>query len=328
MAASLQEGMKKDGICVTRRARTRLSGVDRLMLAMIRAYGEHFPVRRGKGRMASLLFPLLREKTAEMVVASQDGRRFHVCLGDQMMRSVLLFREYEPFETRVLSYLVREGDVVIDAGANFGWYTTLFSRLVGKSGSVHSFEPVPFIFRKLWTNCRLNSCQSNAILNRSALGRESGVGEIHVFAGLKDGHASLSDLGRTDGRMFPCEIITLDAYVERHGVGRIDLVKCDVEGSEMAVLEGSSSVLSGPDPPVWLMELNRETAVHMGYEPSDLVGKLLGFGYEVLEIDPQNGRLRPFQEIGSCRSSINVLCIRPGEDESRTRKLRARGLLC
>ena len=66
-----------------------------------------------------------------------------------------------------------EGDVALDIGGNFGWYTTLLSRAVGPGGQVHAFEPRPETYEVLKKNCELNGA-SNVTLNRFALGEKRG----------------------------------------------------------------------------------------------------------------------------------------------------------
>ena len=69
-----------------------------------------------------------------------------------------LFREvshagiWEPFETKIVKKLVQRGDVAVDIGANIGYYTLLFSRLVKLSGKVFAFEPEPANFSLLKKN--------------------------------------------------------------------------------------------------------------------------------------------------------------------------------
>src|SRR5437016_874007 len=64
---------------------------------------------------------------------------------------------------------------IVDAGANFGWYTTLFSRLTVPGGQVHAFEPMPPTADVLERNCHLNRCE-NVTINRCALGERADRG--------------------------------------------------------------------------------------------------------------------------------------------------------
>ena len=75
-------------------------------------------------------------------------------------------------EKRLYISILRKGDVVIDAGANVGYFTMLFSDLVGAYGHVHAFEPVPATFSLLSENVRRFPHYANVSLNCAALGRQ------------------------------------------------------------------------------------------------------------------------------------------------------------
>jgi hypothetical protein len=78
---------------------------------------------------------------ALMTIAARDGRRFIIDRREPQYRMGLLdLGTFEPAETKAVSAQIRFGFTIIDAGANFGWYTTLFSRLTGPSGQVHAFD--------------------------------------------------------------------------------------------------------------------------------------------------------------------------------------------
>jgi len=84
------------------------------------------------------------------------------------MYSVPLTGTFERKETEFLRSTIKRGQVCIDVGACFGWYTLLFSSLVGQTGHVHAFEPLSDNYRVLARNLALNEAK-NVTLNSSAL---------------------------------------------------------------------------------------------------------------------------------------------------------------
>src|SRR3569623_1242720 len=117
---------------------------DTLLLFLIqgmRSYTRYTPFERGRFRLTALLYQVTKQLSREhqLLIKAKDGRHFSVNPSDPQYHMGLLDRSvFEPEETRVVMDSVHPGHVAIDAGANYGWYTTLFSRLVGPAGAVHA----------------------------------------------------------------------------------------------------------------------------------------------------------------------------------------------
>lgn len=251
---------------------------------------------------------LARKLPNNIFVYARDGRKFYIDLNESMYRKLYFFGIYEPNETKVLSRIIQPEDTVIDIGANFGWYTTLFSNLMGEQGEVHSFEPVSQIFYELQRNVKLNGSSNNVFLNQQALGDKVCRIQIHVFSGLPCGHASISLLDRNDYINYECPMTTLDIYLSKRQITNVQLVKCDVEGAEMLVLKGSESLLSSFKAPMWLLEINTETSAYFGYQPCDLLYFLQGKNdYEFYRV-AKKGLLR-LSSNHDYKHGDNVLCV-------------------
>jgi FkbM family methyltransferase len=146
------------------------------------------------------------------------------------------------YDTATQDLLVRRvprGGVVYDIGANVGFFTLLTSRLVGPAGSVYAFEPLP---------ANLELLRRHLALNRSA--------NVTVFAAAasdRDGHARFEGAGST-GRLSAEEngeagdrevpTVRLDGLVARGELKPPAVVKLDVEGAELAVLQGMETLLA------------------------------------------------------------------------------------
>lgn len=215
----------------------------------------------------------------DAIVSVADGRQFHIG-SDVIYWPLHMGVEFEPEATSIVRRVVRPGDVVIDVGANFGWYTTLLAELVGDSGHVYSFEPVPAAHDRLLENLRLNRCDRRVSVIRSAVGNEVGQATIHVFSGLSHAYSSLSRLDHDDFEIFATPITTIDAFLATEGVEKVDFVKCDVEGSELLVLKGSQRALQAPGAPILMVELNELTSAAFGYSPRDIWTCVRDAGYD------------------------------------------------
>ena len=142
----------------------------------------------------------------------------------------------------MLDELVRPGDLVVDAGANLGMFTTRLSELVGPAGRVLAFDPNPECVARLEQIARASG---NVVVHASALSETRGVAVLHVP--VRSG-ARLDALGHLGDAIEDNEIalsvptVTLDdvLYAEDR---RVRFVKCDVEGHELAVLRGAANVV-------------------------------------------------------------------------------------
>ena len=213
------------------------------------------------------------------VITVRDGRRFHIG-PDYIYLPIFVSGEFEPDATAVVRRLLRTGDKVVDAGANYGWYTTLCAELVGPQGSVFAFEPVPPTFNRLSEHVKLNKNSDCVVTEQLALGKEQGEIHVHLFDDLSHSRSSISSLGRKHFVLYSVPITDLNSYLHSHCVDRIDFLKCDVEGSELMVLQGAGEILDSEDAPMILIELNEETTSQFGYQPIDIVTYLQNRGYD------------------------------------------------
>jgi FkbM family methyltransferase len=255
-----------------------------LVSKFLRPVARLYPIEMGKGWIASLL----KDQSIPdgEVVRMNEGvlMRTHP---DYMYKHAYLFGEYEPVLTAVFKKLVQPGDVCIDAGASFGFYTCLFAL---RGARVYAFEPVPASFVLHAEAVRLNGCESRVKAYNSGLGERAGTLRIHTFKNLSLGHASSSDLGRADAVPHECPITTIDAVCAEESVDQISFLKMDVEGYEYEVLKGGQRVLSKANAPVVHFEVNGQCLRHRNLDPNSIVSLLKGYGYkEFLQIRRYGG---------------------------------------
>lgn len=213
------------------------------------------------------------------VLELADGRKFGWDISDrQSLLGMGLTGTWEHDDTEYLKKVVKRGDVAIDIGANYGFHTILFSKLVGEKGKVYSFEPLKSMFGELQKNIVLNSSQENTVLANCALGGKLGYAKIYVPTRMGHGAAALVARGATVEQE-TVEIITLDSYVSRMKIKKVDFIKCDIEGSELLAFQGAIKVLKKYHPTL-MFEVTRGSSEAFGYTPEILLDFLGGFGYE------------------------------------------------
>lgn len=160
------------------------------------------------------------------------------------MRKLLLngdlgFR-FEEMLQRHYSRWVESGDVVVDVGAHDGLHTTELQGLVGASGKVFAFEPIPGKFDSL----KRSIISQNVILMNSALSCERGNFDFVVVRDnmQKSGLRQRKDIGGdSDIEVISVPVECLDDYLER--LGRVSFIKIDIEGAEINCLLGAESVI-------------------------------------------------------------------------------------
>jgi FkbM family methyltransferase len=200
-----------------------------------------------------------------------------------------LFHEgcFEPFETDLVAREIQKGDVVIDIGANIGYYTLLFARLVGETGKVIAFEPDPDNFRLLKKNVLANG-YGNVILIQKAVAHITGPLRLFV-CGMNKGDHRVYD--SHDGRAsIEIDATTLDDALAAYP-GRVDFIKMDIQGSEPGALLGMHRTLARNPRVKMISEFWPIGIQRFGANPEQYLRQLTELGFRLWDIDARAERL-------------------------------------
>jgi FkbM family methyltransferase len=159
--------------------------------------------------------------------------------------------QFEPDETQLAARIMSEVDVVINVGANIGYYACL---ALAKNKQVVAFEPMPTNLRYLLRNVKANDWRENIEIYPLALTNRTGVIEIWgsgTGASLIKGWAHAPEQSAT---LAACS--TLDAVLGARFVGKRCLMIVDIEGAEYFMLQGALIFLNMDPKPVWMMEVS------------------------------------------------------------------------
>jgi FkbM family methyltransferase len=281
-----------------------------LLCRLVRIYTFNSPIGKGKYRLANLAIRFSVPFPEEMIVRASDNRELFVKTTNHSYVYVYFTGDYEPAITRIFRTIIKPGDICLDVGANIGWYTTLFQKLVGNNGQVHAFEPVPRTYEFLKRNVVLNEPPRNVISNNLALGDEEKDVEIHVFPKLPEGHASISTHGHKDFESFSCRMVTLDSYLTANNIQNVNVIKMDIEGAELMMLKGASKLFVQEQLPVLEIEMAMATTRSFDYNPNDLIQYIKQRGdYNFFAIDESKIKLRQINDFGPLDIGANVLCL-------------------
>jgi FkbM family methyltransferase len=218
----------------------------------------------------------------ERLVPLEKGLWMIVDIRGHLDRKIYRRGAFEVPVSEVFKKLVKAGHVVFDIGAHIGYYTLIAAAHVGETGQVHSFEPVPDLFDALVRNVRLN-CLPTAHVSRAAAWKERA--SIAFFM-AKRFHGAVSSVVKTElceDTPVSIEAISLDDYVREMKIERLDVVKLDVEGAELFVLQGLERSLANGAPEV-ICEMGEPLFNQLGYDTHTLVSYMRSLGYQVFRL--------------------------------------------
>lgn len=225
---------------------------------------------------------------------------------------------YDKSHFSLIEKIVHEGDTCFDVGANIGVYSAVCALLVGDAGSVHSFEPVGHVFRRLSANIKLNGLR-NIHLNDVALGSTPGTAMMYqVKEGERRGGVSslyenenVRAMGEDKFVRTETRVETLDDYVTKRGITRVDFLKIDVEGHELHVLRGGKKTIETHKPSL-LIEFAMDRVQESGDSAQAYREFFDALGYEVYEFSIVRGGVALSRFSFDVPSlSRNLFCFHP-----------------
>lgn len=218
---------------------------------------------------------------------------------------------FEPATTRLVQNRVKPGMSVLDIGANFGYFTLLFARLVGNTGQVWAFEPTQKYREQLLWHIEHNQLAASVHILPYGLSDKTFSSAISIGSSSATLHwgSDMPPMGQEQIELKP-----LDGVAAELGIERVDFVKMDVDGHEPHCLRGGAALLQRFQPPIVLefSQLNLHLAGSSVFEQAEVLREL---GYVICHEETQ----RPFRseieflrECGNYRTSCNVLAIANG----------------
>jgi FkbM family methyltransferase len=182
---------------------------------------------------------------------------------------------------------IKPGMTVYEVGGHIGHHSVVFSRLCGREGKVHVFEPQNYLFKVLNSNLLINGC-NNATAHRLALGNERSKAKLwpidytqdNNFGGLsisqKAGEKVLNHSGEE------ITIITGDEFVADldNGNSSVDFIKIDAQFYELYVLQGLINTLKNKRP-ILFLEVEPYCMQLIGYHYSEIFKLLYGLNYKL-----------------------------------------------
>jgi len=220
--------------------------------------------------------PLLLPDRAFLV--NYHGAKLGIRLFSHPALMDLALGVYEYRKTRLFYQLVKEGMTVIDIGASEGSYSVLSAKLLHDKGRVLAFEPDPDNCRLLKENIRLNRFKSIGV-HQFALSDAEGIATFYPGGGLGSIVARSPWYANFQREPITVPVRKLDDVLAKLAIFHVDIMKIDVEGSEILVLRGAEQILRNSS-----VHLLMDIDVESDAERIELYKLLDSFGYEMYRI--------------------------------------------
>lgn len=207
------------------------------LISVVKPFEHHFP------RIAAI-YRSLRNQLDSMQEPIPTSWGFKLAGNKAMAKGT-----FEPIETELVRSLLKDVDILVNVGANIGYYCC-HALSMGKH--VIAFEPMQRNLHYLCKNIKTNDW-SGAEIFPIALSDSVDMLEIYgdnTGASLVKGWAGISESHKT---LVPCS--TMDLVLNTRLQGKKSLILIDIEGAEKWMLEGANLALSSDPKPIWLVEI-------------------------------------------------------------------------
>lgn len=232
----------------------------------------------------------LRHRLGRQIDINDGTHQYKFCCNTtiEAWRAMTLLVKEEG-TVRLFTDEAKPGDVVYDIGANVGPYTVIAANYVRPSGVVYAFEPHASNFRSLLENVSANRLGDVVRVLSCALNDKEGFFDFNYY--MATAGSSMSQLGDSrddhDKAFRPvfteCKYATTIDKLVRDGVIKpANLIKIDVDGNELLILEGMRTLIKNTPPRAILIEMNAR------YK-NEVYEYMRSYGFQ--EIDRQYGML-------------------------------------
>ena len=194
--------------------------------------------------------------------------------------AAMYFGAYSPLVVDAMRRYLHLGDTFVDVGANVGYLSAIAAEIVGPTGQIHSFEPVPRYFQRLRRLAELNP-EYHIVANRCAAGATTGSAIIRITR--EPGQNTLVPGYKTGPEVatrLEVPVCRLDSYIESRHISSVAAIKIDAEGFELPILEGLCGFFEKVETkPVIICEIAPRAYPLMGRRLSELSDLMSHYGY-------------------------------------------------
>lgn len=219
------------------------------------------------------------------------------------------FGVFEKDTTEAICRLVNKGDIVIDVGANIGYYAVIISKIVGESGKVFAFEPTQNFREVLEENISINQLNNVEVVPYGLSSKEETL-TIDISLSSATLHSPVGYADVIDKEIV--KLITFDSFINQRKPQKINFIKVDIDGHEPAFFDGAWESLAKYDTKI-IFEISHLHYIQAGVTAWEFYDKVKENGYNIfLEKDFSiiDGKEKFLQKCADFSRSSNVLITR------------------
>jgi FkbM family methyltransferase len=240
-----------------------------------------------KVRPNILVAPMLRLLSERMII-EREGLRLFVDPTSNLGLMINRYGTYEELTVAIFRNYLRPGDIVLDIGANEGFFAALASSIVGPEGRVIAVEPQTRLHDILEINLALNPGAPCQVI-RGVVGEEDGSeAQLHLYPSSNTGASSLVRQPRLGSRTETVRSWTPERIAQTCGLDRFDFIKVDVEGFEPEVARSLIPLLDRGAVRTILMDYHSSILAARGINPDEPHQAIVSRGYRLVEGDPRS----------------------------------------
>ena len=220
----------------------------------------------------------------DMMYLDKNTMEAQLCKFPQIYNLIRSLVGAKDWEKKAFIEKIRPGWIVLEIGANEGYFTSLFQKLVGKKGSVHAFEPIHSTFKLLQES--VSTYPRNYYLHNLGTGSEN-LESVEFHLPVNDhGQATMTPHASNtwqnqEIQKVICKVVRLDDFEPIKNLKFINFIKLDAEGAELPSLRGAQKLLK-KHKPILFFEGCKEWMKSFKYTPKDFDHFLEKLNYEKL----------------------------------------------
>lgn len=197
-------------------------------------------------------------------------------------QNIILNGFYEYELTRLINNLATNGGIMLDVGANFGYFSTLWANK-NPNNKVHAFEASPLNLAPLENNIKKNNLSNRIILNPFAAGNENGT--IKFNLAIEQNQTGWGGISiDNSSNLVEVKVITLDKYCSENDISEIEVLKIDTEGADTWVIYGAENMIKNKAIKNVFWEENLPRMGNLGIKTNEAHDFLKKYNYTINKI--------------------------------------------